>query len=170
MQRSFFALIFLFLFGSLRAQSVDLSGNIIESLDTVYFGRVNFGLFRLVPYVAPSYSPEVSFMFSSGGLLSFKSQKEDRDLNFSTIPFSFGFSVNGSFYFQANQFVYWPNDKIRTIGEFNLRQMPDNYYGIGYHYGNTVERSDSTTSYYKNYWSFNQKVLFKVLKLRWSIR
>ncbi len=146
----------------LRSQSADLSGNLIGSLDTVHFGRVNFGLFRLVPYVAPSFSPEVSLMFSGGGLLSFKSQKEDRDLNFSTIPFSVGVSINGSFYFQANHFVYWPNDRIRTIGEFHLRQMPDNYFGVGYEQGNRVERSDSTTYYYKNYWSFNQKILFRV--------
>ncbi len=163
MRRFVLFTVFILSLGSLRAQSVDLSGTVIERLDTLHFGRINFGLFRLVPYVAPSYSPEVSLMFSSGGLLSFKSQKNDRDLNFSTIPFSFGISINGSFYFQANQYVFWPNDILRTVGEFNLRQMPDNYFGIGYEDGNTVERSDSTTSYYKNYWSFNQKILFKVV-------
>ena len=162
MRFGFYAFLIFVSLGSLRAQSVELSGNLIEGLDTVHFGRVNFGLFRLVPYVAPSYSPEVSLMFSGGGLLSFKSQKDDRDLNFSTIPFSVGVSINGSFYFQANHYVYWPNDRIRTIGEFHLRQMPDNYFGIGYELGSTIPRSDSTTSYYKNYWSFNQKILYRI--------
>lgn len=156
-------LLFFAALGNAISQNIDLSGTLLQSLDSNRFDRLNFGLFRLVPYVAPSFSPEVSLMFSGGGLLTFKSQMDDQDLNFSTIPFSAGVSTNGSFYFQANHFVFWPNDRIRSSGEFHLRQMPDNYFGVGYNQGVSIVKSDTTTAYNRDFWSFSQKVMFRVV-------
>lgn len=144
----------------LIAQKNGIPDKIIRNMDTLRVAKADFGLFRITPYFAPSYSPEISLMFSGGGLLTFKSQKTNTALNLSTIPFSAGYSINGSFYFQVNHIIYWPNDKVRTVGEFHMRKMPENFWGIGHADGLKYMKGDSTY-YYKEYWRFYQKVMFK---------
>ncbi len=113
-----------------------------------------------MPYIAPSYTPETEWLLSGGGLITFKTHK-DKLLNLSSIPFSVGYSSNGSFAIKAVNVIYWKNDNIRSIGEFQLRDMPDNYWGVGYHNGDTVPQGPSTTGYKRMYWRFYQRMMFR---------
>ncbi len=113
-----------------------------------------------MPYVAPSYSPETKLLLSGGGLITFKTHP-DRLLNLSSIPFSAGYSSNGSFTMRILNVIYWKGDKVRSIGEFQLRDMPDNYWGVGYDNANTVPKTDTTTAYTRNYWRFYQRLMFR---------
>lgn len=113
-----------------------------------------------MPYIAPSYTPETEFLLSGGGLITFKTF-EDKLLNLSSIPFSVGYSSNGSFTVRVLNVIYWKGDKIRSIGEFQLRNMPDNYWGVGYDQGVNIPKSDTTTAYTRNYWRFYQRLMFR---------
>ncbi len=113
-----------------------------------------------MPYLAPSYTPETQFLLSGGGLITFKTYK-DKLLNLSSIPFSVGYSSNGSFTVRAVNVIYWKDDNIRSIGEFQLRDMPDNYWGVGYDRANELSTPDSTTAYSRNHWRFYQRLLFR---------
>ncbi len=137
-----------------------LSNKILNNLDSLRFAEIENSRFKLMPYIAPTYTPETEVMLSGGGLITFKTQK-DKLLNLSSIPFSVGYSSNGSFSLRALNVIYWKGDKIRSIGEFQLRDMPDNYWGVGYEKGNTVPKSDSTTAYTRQYWRFYQRLMFR---------
>jgi len=159
-------LIFFLAFGvSINCLSqVDSLGNkILNNIDSLRFAEIERKNFKIMPYIAPSYSPETEWLISAGGLITFKTFK-DKLLNLSSIPFSVGYSSNGSFSVRALNVIYWKNDNIRTVGEFQLRDMPDNYWGVGYDKGNTVPQSDTTTAYTRNYWRFYQRVMFRTSK------
>jgi hypothetical protein len=147
-------------FSSLHAQIDSLTNKIINNIDSLRFAEIEGKSFKLMPYIAPSYTPETEFLLSAGGLITFKTAK-DRLLNLSSIPFAVGYSSNGAFSVRVLNVIYWKGDKIRSIGEFQLRDMPDNYWGVGYDNGIDVPKSDSTTLYTRNYWRFYQRLIFR---------
>jgi len=141
-----------------------LQQKILNNIDSLRFAEIEGRTFKLMPYIAPSYSPETQWLLSAGGLITFKTHNKDRLLNLSSIPFSVGYSSNGSFAVRAMNVIYWKGDKIRSIGEFQLRDMPDNYWGVGYDKGNTIPETDTTTAYNRNYWRFFQRLMFRTNK------
>ncbi len=142
------------------AQVDSLGNKILNNLDSLRFAEINKSTFKLMPYIAPSYTPETQFLLSGGGLITFKTYK-DKLLNLSSIPFSVGYSSNGSFSVRVVNVIYWKGDNIRSIGEFQLRDMPDNYWGVGYDKANTIPKTDTTTAYTRNYWRFYQRLMFR---------
>lgn len=147
-------------FASTQAQVDTTRNKIINNIDSLRFAEIEGKTFKLMPYIAPSYTPETEFLLSGGGLITFKTDK-DRFLNLSSIPFSAGYSSNGAFAVRALNVIYWKGDKIRSVGEFQLRDMPDNYWGVGYENGVNVPMSDTTTAYTRNYWRFYQRLMFR---------
>jgi hypothetical protein len=143
-----------------NAQVDSLGNKILNNLDSLRFAEINSSKFKLMPYIAPSYTPETQFLLSGGGLITFKTFK-DKFLNLSSIPFSVGYSSNGAFTVRILNVIYWKGDKIRSIGEFQLRDMPDNYWGVGYNKAINTPKSDTTTAYTRNYWRFYQRLMFR---------
>ena len=156
---SFFAF---FLFTGTVAQIDSLAEKIVNNVDTLRFAKVNFGSFKIAPYIAPVYTPETNFMISGGGLLSFKVQKEDKKLNYSSIPFSFGYSISGAIDIVVNNEIFWVEDKMRIIGEIQYKNRMDNYWGVGYDKAWEIEKSDSTTEYKRKYLKIKQRVMFNL--------
>ncbi|MCG8580794.1 MAG: BamA/TamA family outer membrane protein [Bacteroidales bacterium] len=142
------------------AQVDSLGNKILNNLDSLRFAEIEGNSFKIMPYIAPTYTPETEWLFSGGGLITFKTYK-DKLLNLSSIPFSIGYSSNGSFSVKAINVIYWKDDNIRSIGEFQLRDMPDNYWGVGYFNGDTVPEGPGTTGYNRNYWRFYQRLMFR---------
>ena len=162
-KRLFFISSILFLFNIVSTAQLDsLKEKVIENLDTLRFAKVKFGAFKIAPYVAPIYSPETNFMISGGGLLSFKVQKDDKKLNYSSIPFSFGYSISGAIDVVVNHEVFWVEDKMRMIGEFQFKNRIDNYWGVGYEAGRNIEKSDTTTEYKRKYFKLKERVMFNL--------
>ncbi|TAJ15343.1 hypothetical protein DMA11_01520 [Marinilabiliaceae bacterium JC017] len=142
---------------------IDSIGNVIlNNLDSLRMAKVDFGAFNITPYLAPTYSPETQWMLSGGGLITFKVQKENRNLNLSSIPFSIGYSSSGALNITLDHEVYWTDDRIRFIGGFTYRNMPDHYWGVGYSNGVDVVKSDTTTAYTRHHWKFKERVMFSV--------
>ncbi len=161
--RSFFIVLLVIVFTNVNAlgQVDSLKNIILNNLDSLRFAKIEAHTFKIMPYIAPSYTPEMEWLLSGGGLITFKTENKDRLLNLSSVPFSVGYSSNGSFAVRAMNVIYWKGDKIRSIGEFQWRDMPDNYWGVGYNNGNTVQKSDTTTGYTRSYWRFFQRLMFR---------
>lgn len=132
-----------------------------NNIDTLRFAEIENESFKITPYVAPSYSPELSVLFTAGGLITFKAQKYNNLLNLSSIPFSVGYSTNGAFTLNVQNVIYWGTDQIRTTGEFIIRDMPDNYWGVGYDNGLDAEKSAEKTGYKRRYWRFYERMMVR---------
>jgi outer membrane protein assembly factor BamA len=150
-----------------QAQDKEESGDkkpTLSNLDSKRRAKREFGHSQFTPFMVPSYAPELEFLISAGGLYSFKSQKKDPLLERSSLPFSVGYSSNGSIQVSAKLTFYGKQDKTRAIGEFWLKDMPDNYWGVGYENGRHREISDSTTAYHRQWWKLYYKLVRRLRK------
>lgn len=125
---------------------------IIHKKDSSALLEVDSKKIRFTPFLAPSLSPEVGLMLVAGGLISFKVDRSDKFLQPSSIPFSFGYSTTGAANLNIRPSIFFKNDKNRVIGDIWMRDMPDNYWGVGFDAATDPSRPDSTTSYHRNWW------------------
>jgi len=130
---------------------------IILKEDSTVIVDMDLKKIRFTPFLAPSVSPEVGIMLVGGGLISFKLDRTDRFLQPSSIPFSFGYSSNGSSNFNFRPAIFFKNDKNRVSGDIWMKDMPDNYWGVGYDAAKNPSKPDSTTSYRRNWWQIYLK-------------
>jgi hypothetical protein len=125
---------------------------VILKKDSSVVGEMDLKNVKFTPFIAPTVSPEVGVMLVGGGLVSFKLDKESKILQRSSIPFSFGYSTNGSSNFNVKPSLFFKNDKNRVSGDISMKDMPDNYWGVGYDAAREPSEPDSTTSYRRNWW------------------
>lgn len=162
-KNSLFLSLFLYFFiSSVNGQIDSLSEKVLNNLDTLRFAKVSFGSFKIAPYIAPTYSPETSWMLTGGGLISFKMQKDDAKLNYSSIPFSFGYSTLGAMNIVLNNEIFWAEDRFRIIGEFQFKKIPDHYWGVGYDNAISIDKTDTITGYTRNYFKLRERVMFNI--------
>lgn len=132
---------------------------LLSNIDSIRAARIEFGRSVFTPFIAPSYSPELQFLMSAGGLYTFKTEKDNQLLERSVLPFSVGYSSNGSLQVSAKLTLYGRGDKTRGEGEFWLKSMPDNYWGVGFENGRDRQLSDSTTTYQREWWKIYYKLV-----------
>lgn len=137
--------------------------SMLQRMDSIQQWKMKHGRSTLTPFAAPSYTPETSVMLTVGGLYTFKINPDDKFLSRSTIPFSIGYSVNGSLNSSIRFNLYGLSDKLRITGEWWRKKMPDNYWGVGYEKGRYTPMTDSTTGYSRNWLQLKFKVAFKVI-------
>ncbi len=101
-------------------------------------------------------------MLIVGGLFSFKFQPLDSLINSSSIPFSIGYSVNQSLLINFRPYIYFNKDKYRLYGNIWVKNMPDNYFGVGYEENSNLELGSNTTSYKRNWWQLDFRFIRKV--------
>lgn len=138
--------------------------NLFQRMDSINNWKIERGRSTLTPFAAPSYSPETSFMLTAGGLYTFKISPDDKLLSRSTIPFSVGYSTNGSLNISIRANIYGLSDKLRLTGEYWNKNMPDNYWGVGYEKGLHTPESDSTTAYHRNWKQLKFKIAYMLAK------
>lgn len=159
-------LFLLILSAQLISQEVDSlyeKKSMLQRMDSIQQWKMKHGRSTLTPFAAPSYTPETSVMLTVGGLYTFKINPDDKFLSRSTIPFSIGYSVNGSLNSSIRFNLYGLSDKLRITGEWWRKKMPDNYWGVGYEKGRYTPMTDSTTGYSRNWLQLKFKVAFKVI-------
>jgi hypothetical protein len=118
--------------------------------------------FRILPFVAPAYSPELGLIFSAGGLMTFKTDGDSEHLQRSCIPLSVGVSTNGAVKSSAKISTFWFEDRFRANADIWLKSMPDHYYGVGYRAGRYTPKGPETTAYDRFWWQINPRFLFRV--------
>jgi len=124
----------------------------LQAKDSAKIGEMDLKNLRFTPFLAPSVSPEVGVMLVGGGLISFKLDKESKILQRSSVPFSFGYSTNGSANLNVRPSLFFKNDKNRLSGDIWMKDMPDNYWGVGFDAAKKPSEPDSTTKYTRNWW------------------
>lgn len=152
--------------GNLAAQEPDTAKSRTPVLDALASNSDSLralsfeaGPMKFVPFIAPSYTPEMQFLLTAGGLITFSFDRKDRQLLRSSIPFSIGKSTNGSLQVSVKANLYLKEDKWRITGEIWRKDMPDNYYGVGYGSAHTTSKSDSTTQYHRDWRRVYAKVV-----------
>ena len=118
MTRTLFFILFFLSCSLLHAQRETESQETLPVLydkDSVPVGELDLKNFRFTPFLAPSVSPEVGLMLVGGGLISFKLDQESKVLQTSSIPFSFGYSTNGSANLNVRPAIFFKGDKHRII-------------------------------------------------------
>jgi hypothetical protein len=133
--------------------------HVLHNTDSLRALSIEAGPMKLVPFIAPSYTPEMKGLLTIGGLLTFTFDRNDRELLRSSIPVSYGKSTNGSTQLSVRANLYLREDKWRVIGEIWRKNMPDNYYGVGFDNARNTPRSDSTSLYQRNWQRLYAKVL-----------
>lgn len=166
LKNTIYLLLFL-LSGQLFSQEADSAyqkKTMLQRMDSISEWKIAHGRSTLTPFAAPSYSPETSLMLTAGGLFTFKINKDDKFLSRSSIPFSVGYSINGSLNTSVRANIYGLQDKLRISAEWWHKDMPDNYWGVGYEKGTYTPLSDSTTGYDRNWLQLKFKIVYMVLK------
>jgi hypothetical protein len=156
-----------FISGNLLSQEPDTvyrKKNFLQRMDSITNWKVSKGRSTFTPFIAPSYTPETSVMLTVGGLYTFKTKRDDLFLSRSSIPFSVGYSTNGSLLISVKANIYMMSDNLRLTGEYWNKNMPDNYWGVGYQNGRYTPESDSTTAYHRNWQQFKVKIAYQVAK------
>lgn len=126
--------------------------------------RINSGKPLLIPIVAPGYTPELGFLGVAGVMLSFKTKPSDTLIQRSTFPMAFSYSTKRSMVFNSFLTSFWLKDKLRINGEFWIKNMPDNYWGIGYQNSINPSVSDKTTTYKRKWWWINPNIFWQFKK------
>jgi len=132
--------------------------------DSIREDKIAKGKIMITPFITPGYTPELGGMLALGSLISFKINKKNTNVQRSSITLNFSYTTTGAIVFNAYPTTYWFNDKLRINGDFNYKDMPDHYWGIGYESAYNNDKSDSTTSYRRNWWKANPRILYQPKK------
>ncbi len=123
--------------------------------------KIAQGKFMISPIGAPAYTPELGAMLAVGGITSFKTNPKDSLILRSSMPFNVGYSTTGAIVASALLTSYWWQDKIRINADFWYKDMPDNYWGVGYENGYNTPVSDTTTAFNRQWWWINPRFLYQ---------
>jgi Omp85 superfamily domain len=122
--------------------------------------------FLITPFIAPGYTPEMGGLLTLGALMSFPTSPRlkpgtQEPVQRSTLIFNGSYSTTKAVNLNAKLATYRRGDAIRLFVDFAYKDMPDEYWGVGYEAGQAPE-SDSTTSYQRSSWSLFPKLLFRI--------
>ncbi len=149
--------------GHAQEDTVYKEKTFLQRLDSIQNWKIERGRSTLTPFIAPSYSPEMKLTLTVGGLYTFKVKPDNPLLSRSSIPFSIGYSTNGSLQVSVRANIYGKADRLRLTGEYWLKYMPDNYWGVGYKNARYTKISDSTTRYQRNWGQIKLKVVYRIV-------
>jgi len=126
--------------------------------------KVEQGKPLFTPLAGPAYTPEMGFTVAGGIMISYKTNPKDSLIQRSSSPVMLGVTSTGGIFASTILSSYWFQDKLRIYGDFVYKDMPDNYYGVGYDDAFTTPESDSTTAYQRQWWWINPRILWQFKK------
>lgn len=124
--------------------------------------KVEEGKALFTPLVGPAYTPEMGFTVAGGIMISFKTNPKDSLIQRSSSPVMIGVTSTGGIFASTILSSYWLEDKLRIYGDFTYKNLPDNYYGVGYTNGFETPESDTTTKYNREWWWINPRFLWQI--------
>ncbi|HVJ17280.1 MAG TPA: BamA/TamA family outer membrane protein [Polyangiaceae bacterium] len=113
----------------------------------------------LTPVIAPAYTPELELFVSAGGMVSWKNDPRSPRSSF---PASIGYSTTGAVVYSGFLKSYWFADRLRLDLDSWYKDMPDDYFGVGYDEGKNTPLGDDTTAYHRNWWQLKMTVLNRI--------
>jgi outer membrane protein assembly factor BamA len=115
----------------------------------------------LSPIVGPMYTPEMDFALALGGLLTFSTDKSDATLPRSTVSAFVIYSTNSSFTLSSFGDTFWKQDRLRFDFAQWYKDMPDNYWGVGYDHAVDVPEGSETTAYNRVWFEFTPELTWR---------
>src|SRR5262245_63537038 len=101
----------------------------------------------------------MQFLIVGGALMSWKAGRNPR-LQRSTLSTTVSYSTIGALNLNATLTSFWLEDRLRISADFALKDMPDNYWGVGYEAGLSPPSGDSTTKYHREWFKFSPRVIW----------
>ncbi|HUL04657.1 MAG TPA: BamA/TamA family outer membrane protein [Gemmatimonadales bacterium] len=125
-------------------------------------GPPDSGKFKITPLLAPAYNPEMQFLIAGGFLLSWKvgNKKQRLLIQRSTLSATVSFSSTGAINVSTVLTSFWAEDRLRILLDLAMKDMPDNYWGVGYDAGLDPGEGDATTEYHRRWFKFNPRILW----------
>ena len=123
--------------------------------------KIKEGKILFTPFLIPTYSPELGGLLAGGGLLSFKTNRKDSLIKRSSLPLTVAYTTTSAIVVTGILDSYWFKDKVRININFDYKDMPDHYWGVGYESAYYNHKSDTTTSYNRIWWSFHPRFLYQ---------
>lgn len=118
-----------------------------------------FGKWWLTPILGPGYTPELGFVIAGGALVSYRF---DDDSPRSSAPVALSYSTTGAQVFTIKPSLYLLQDQLRVDAYFGLKNMTDNYFGVGYDLGNTTPLGPDTTQYHRYFRQLNGGAMWQL--------
>jgi hypothetical protein len=94
----------------------------------------------------------------------FKTDPADEMLRRSSVPFSIGVSTKEAYVLSTIVKTYWAADRVRISADIWYKDMPDNYWGVGYEAGRNTPKGEDTTAYRRLWWQLNQRFFSESMK------
>lgn len=95
----------------------------------------------------PAYTPEVGLMVAAGGLFSFSSNRDQQELQRSSISL-FAVGTQGDagvgYGIRSKQNLFFDNNDTRFTGTLTFSDDAENYWGVGYDKGKAQDASEDT--------------------------
>src|SRR5688572_23359159 len=135
----------------------------VSRKDSIRHEKIRQGKLIFSEVVIPASAPETGFLLGSASAFTFSLDPSDTALQRSSVPVIAYVSVRGAVGFQSDANLLFKK-KIRWLNSIEFNHIVDNYWGVGYEAGNTVEQSEDSTQYDKNNFRWNPKVLKEVGK------
>jgi hypothetical protein len=126
--------------------------------------KIEQGKLMIMPLAGPGYTPELGLTFAAGIMTSFKTSRSDSLIQRSSAPVMLGITSTGAYFIGTKLTTFWFRDKMRIYADINFKNMPDNYWGVGFLEGKETIKSDSTTDYIRTWMQLNPKVLWQFKK------
>jgi hypothetical protein len=122
------------------------------------------GRFRWTPLLAPGYTPEMGFLIAGGFLFSDKLGKNTPTLQRSTLSSTISISTTGAINISNTLTTFFLENRLRINANISYKDMPDNYWGVGYDAGLNPNTPDSSTKYDRIWWQVQPRVLWGIKK------
>jgi len=126
--------------------------------------KIDKGKFMILPLAGPAYTPELEFTLAGGIMMSYKTNPKDSLIQRSSSPLMLGISSTGAYFIGSKVTTFWLHDKLRIYADLNFKNMPDNYWGVGYNEGYETEKGDTTTAYTRTWWQIYPNFLWQFRK------
>lgn len=126
--------------------------------------KIDQGKPLILPLAGPAYTPELGFTIAGSVMISYKTNPKDTLIQRSSSPITLGITSTGAYFFGSKVTTFWRRDTWRIYADINFKNMPDNYYGVGYDEGRYTPESDSTTAYNRTWFQFYPKFLHQFKK------
>ena len=118
---------------------------------------------KLLPVGAPAYTPELGFLIAGGGAMSWNGDPEVPKLPRSSLTLIAGGSTLGAFILQGRLNTFLQNDDTRITTGIDVRDQPDNYFGVGFRNGFTHVLGKDTTYLRRTWWNLDPTLLKRIV-------
>jgi hypothetical protein len=136
--------------------------NVNARLEANKARKIEEGRVIISPAVMPGYNPEMKFMLTGGGIVSWTNNRHNPELPRSNMAVGFALSTTGAMVINIRPVTFWANDRFRLNMGLWHKNMPDNYWGVGYQNAFQTPESDTVTAFRRKWYKVKTDALLRI--------